>query len=182
MNYHVMTPRRSRRDGFTLVEVMVVVGILAVLVSIVSVGTMNASKKARELRCRRNLHEIVLALHQYQLEHNGKFPLAGRNLEAWIPALSRYVPGKDIFVCPADNGVPSPPWFATRYDYLPRYKDEVYPDGGFVRYSPHWLDVFKKRGANTPILTCNHHQGGILFARVNGVIEKDPIVRSFDER
>ena len=72
----MMTPNRSlsrhRRGqaGFTLVEILVVVAILAVLVGIVVFAVGRAHENAESARCETDLGAIQLAAQRYRLEHN----------------------------------------------------------------------------------------------------------------
>ena len=52
---------RSRRHGFTLVELLVVIGIIAVLVSLMMPAVEESRAAARRTQCQSNLHNLGVA-------------------------------------------------------------------------------------------------------------------------
>lgn len=107
------------RQGFTLVELLVVVAIIGVLVSLLLPAIQAARGSARRAQCASNMRQIGLAIHQYANVHRGRFPLmayhnterpsdpndAGRTEEqkSWISTLRSYLEKVDaVRLCPDD--------------------------------------------------------------------------------
>jgi prepilin-type N-terminal cleavage/methylation domain-containing protein len=74
------TPRRriiQARFGFTLVELLVVIGIIALLISILLPALNRAREQAKQAQCLSNLRQIGTALQMFAGEHKNHYPLAG---------------------------------------------------------------------------------------------------------
>ena len=73
--------RRSRAAGFTLIEVMVVVVILAILAAVVVPKVMEKPGEARVKRAQADITAIVTALNTYKLD-NFNYPSTEQGLQA----------------------------------------------------------------------------------------------------
>jgi len=60
---------RTGERGFTLIEMMIVVAIIAILVAILVPNFMRARAQAQTAACEANLKEIATALELYQTDH-----------------------------------------------------------------------------------------------------------------
>lgn len=66
----------TRKRAFTLVELLVVIGIIAVLIAILLPALSRARDQAQRVACASNLKQIAMAVHFYANEFNGYLPFA----------------------------------------------------------------------------------------------------------
>jgi prepilin-type N-terminal cleavage/methylation domain-containing protein/prepilin-type processing-associated H-X9-DG protein len=62
-----------KRNGLTLVEILVVIAVIAVLVALLLPAVQFARETARRTECSSHLRQIALAVHQYYDANRGKF-------------------------------------------------------------------------------------------------------------
>jgi prepilin-type N-terminal cleavage/methylation domain-containing protein/prepilin-type processing-associated H-X9-DG protein len=91
--WHLNRPRLLGR-GFTLVELLVVIGIIALLISVLLPALNAARERARQSACGSNIRQLVTAALMYAQDNGGTFPQAHvdfvtRNLHRWHGQRSR---------------------------------------------------------------------------------------------
>jgi prepilin-type processing-associated H-X9-DG protein/prepilin-type N-terminal cleavage/methylation domain-containing protein len=68
--------RNAQRDGFTLVELLVVIGIIAVLIGILLPSMARSRQQAQTVQCMSNLRQLAIAAFAYADNNNGSYPIA----------------------------------------------------------------------------------------------------------
>jgi prepilin-type N-terminal cleavage/methylation domain-containing protein len=104
--YHTKSPA-CQSGGFTLVELLVVIGIIAILAGVALGPITNGIKKAQESGAMQTTRTLALAEFQYANDNSGSYPDGGGgNCTNLGQALlgGNYISDPTIFVITADKG------------------------------------------------------------------------------
>jgi prepilin-type processing-associated H-X9-DG protein/prepilin-type N-terminal cleavage/methylation domain-containing protein len=77
-----MSPRRAQFAGFTLVELLVVIGVIGILIGLLLPALARARETAMQARCAANLRQWSAAAMMYANQEHGWLPRRGQGLQA----------------------------------------------------------------------------------------------------
>jgi prepilin-type processing-associated H-X9-DG protein/prepilin-type N-terminal cleavage/methylation domain-containing protein len=108
--------RVTRTRGFSLVELLTVIGIITLLLAVLVPALSAARRAAQTVQCASNLRQLVAALTNYSVEAKGKYPANNGGVNVyWYnrDAIGKYIKTVyqqsnseqcigGIFICPSD--------------------------------------------------------------------------------
>jgi len=134
-----------KKRGFTLVELLVVIGIIALLIGVLLPALSRARDRANKTKCLANLRTLGQAMLMYANAHKDRLPNTNPPLttsdydatNAVLVALNRdYIRSAGAFHCPSDDD-PEPQKIETADYTLPNSARVSYEF-----YSPFWEPEF----------------------------------------
>jgi prepilin-type N-terminal cleavage/methylation domain-containing protein len=112
--------RRKRRAAFTLVEIMIVVGIITLLATLALPGLLRARKRAQASRVKDDLRLIEAAIDQYAIETQRQ-PGAIVSVSDWTAYLK-----KETQLCMTGKDVLGHDFGTQTVDQIPTVPSETY--------------------------------------------------------
>ena len=90
----------NQRTGLTMIELLVVIGIVAILMSLLVAGVMSVRESARRMQCASNLRQVGIGIQNYHSTHN-YLPCSGLLGLRYLSTLIEGLPGNwDVYGAP----------------------------------------------------------------------------------
>jgi prepilin-type N-terminal cleavage/methylation domain-containing protein/prepilin-type processing-associated H-X9-DG protein len=190
------TMNRNSDAGFTIVELIIVIGIIAVLLGLTFPAVRTFRMEAYNVNCQSNLRQIGAVLESYKSQNSGMLPIVD-----FLPAVTNEGPvgglpwamrgflkrDNECWCCPADHDSAESLSTGTSYFYMP----------GLLRYTPtvqmqvqqamipHYLDptiTIKqlerlREGMESRVLTAFYRQEGHRMPVLSDSVDRHPGTR-----
>lgn len=150
-----------RRNGFTLVELLVVVGIISLLIAMLLPALNAAMEAAKTVACASNMRQTAMAVHMYAQENKGQLPYAfnygtnyndplhyytffsliapqlGLKFDPADPMASQWY-DNSVLVCPSDNLPRNPAYIIYREGGRSSYSVNGYISDAYSETNPQY--------------------------------------------
>ena len=90
-------------SGFTLPELLVVIGLIALLITIIVPLAGRIRRSSNEVNCLSNLRQLAIGFVAYAAQNRGLFPDPQISQAPWETMLQETLPQPNLFRCPADD-------------------------------------------------------------------------------
>lgn len=112
-----MLSQKRRRGGFTLIELMIVIAIIAILAAILVPNFIRARAQGQLTACKSNLKNIGTAMEMYSTDWAGKYPTSDTAMGLLTPNYLKSIPE-----CPAAGSITYTASYTTAYN-SPGFQD-----------------------------------------------------------
>jgi prepilin-type processing-associated H-X9-DG protein len=159
--------------GFTLVELLTVVGIIVVLMGLLIPSIYTAREKAKQAKCASNIRQLLVGLNLYEQEYK-TFPVLrddGTLVSSLYPS---FIDSKEVFHCPNHRNILNEHFSSGGVSTCYSSNDNL-PAGGLTADNPDYaisqtvliIDSLNDAGANTE----PRHSGGSNLGFADGHVE-----------
>lgn len=166
----MQVPRR-RDGGFTLVEILVVISIIAALIGLVASAVSRAGPAKNRLVCTNNLRNMGALLQTLAMDGKAR-PIPGPGYLLQLRQRGEILQGDErVFLCPQDPAFAESgrPGFEARYARL----DLERPGEGLCSYVVRDFRLHPLRADSPrkePVACCPHHGEGVVVLYADGSV------------
>jgi prepilin-type N-terminal cleavage/methylation domain-containing protein/prepilin-type processing-associated H-X9-DG protein len=138
----------KKRPGFTLIEILVVIAIIAILAAILFPVFARARENARRSSCSSNLKQLSLSTLMYVQDYDSNLPIdkSGEGLSIFEPLMA-YIKSGQVRFCPSAPSYADPTSTST---YAQQYGYAMYSDSVAAGYAVKSVLVGQSSGAGVP--------------------------------
>jgi len=150
-----------KREGFTVIELLVVMAIIVVLAGLIFPVFASVKEKSRQTKCMNNLKQLGTAFELYCQDYDSDW-IAPAYLGRLYPS---YVSSPELYICPSDPGIYNNTYDAYWDDFTVAWEKQngistgcsyvYYPLVGPQWYT--WPDQYGYTLADLPIAACHIH-------------------------
>ncbi len=157
-----MRQQRPNVPGFTLVELLVVIGVIAILIALLLPALSKARESASRTKCLSNQRQLVNALILFAHDHRGLTPVrgttvGGSSVPVWPYELWRYATGSQSPAPPLKSYNPAKYWNSTVFNCSTHRQPPRVVQGWDLGYIYAFNTFLKSAEDNKPILQRQDH-------------------------
>lgn len=177
-----------RPKGFTLVEILIVLGIVGGLAALLFPVFSRVREKGRSAVCQSNLKQIAIAMQQYVQDNSGTYPamqyVQAGEIVRWNDAIMPYVKDHAIFRCPTRQSKnPENPETDYSYNWLGLSKivwEDSDPDRHILFGNTQFVGAHESSIVVSPAIVLLNDEGGP--SSVDGGPDTDVVETSWGQR